>query len=245
MSDRATRATTGDAWLDGATIDPSVFQLRPDYRALLITIDGIVTGPTDSVSEALLQAAEATARKALAACKPEDLPHVAAWRDAYRSFGVRPQKFRHSLEQLLRRAEAGLPRVNAVVDAYNAVCVTWQVPIGGEDKDRYASPPRLLRASGHEPFDSLAAGQEVIEHPEPGEVVWTDDAGVTCRRWNWRQCRRTAITGSTTSTAFVLDALDPLSDQTLDAAADELIAHLARLGPDVVVHRRLLTPEWT
>jgi DNA/RNA-binding domain of Phe-tRNA-synthetase-like protein len=33
-----------------------------------------------------------------------------------------------------------------------------------------------------------------MEHPEPGEVIWRDDDGVTCRCWNWRQCVRTRIT---------------------------------------------------
>lgn len=244
MSDSTTTTpTTAAAWLAGARVDPAVLALRPDYRALLMAVEGVVTGPSDARSEALLQAAEDSARRALAQGPVEELPHVAAWRDAYRSFGAKPQKTRHSLEQLLRRAEAGLPRVNAVVDAYNAVCVTWQIPIGGEDLARYSGPPRLLRATGQEAFDTSAGGEQVVEHPEPGEVVWVDDAGVTCRRWNWRQGRRTAITESTTSAVFILDALAPLTDAQLLAAADELEAHLRRLGPDVQVSRRLVGPE--
>jgi DNA/RNA-binding domain of Phe-tRNA-synthetase-like protein len=33
-----------------------------------------------------------------------------------------------------------------------------------------------------------------MDQPEPGEVIWRDDDGVTCRCWNWRQCVRTRIT---------------------------------------------------
>ena len=239
MSEPTTPSGMATAWLRGASIDPAVALLRPDYRTMLITVEGVVTGPSDEHSNALLQAAEASARHALAAGKVEDLPHVAAWRDAYKGFGAKPQKFRHSLEQLLRRAESGLPRVNTVVDAYNAVSVTRQLPIGGEDLARYASAPRLLRATGQENFDTIAAGQEVIEHPEPGEVVWADEVAVTCRRWNWRQGRRTAITEAATAVAFILDALDPFDDQALTGAADDLVAHLNRLGP-VTVERRIL-----
>ena len=82
----------------------------------------------------------------------------------------------------------------------------------------------------------------MTEHPDPGEVVWCDDAGVTCRRWNWRQARRTQLHDGTTSALFILDALDPLTDQALNAAADELIEQVTRLGPDVRVARRLLAP---
>lgn len=228
--------------LAAASIDPAVLELRPDYRALLLTVEGITPGPSDQRSEKLLQRAEAHAREALAARPVDELPHVAAWREAYRAFGAKPQRTRNSLEALLRRGDAGLPRVNRLTDVYNAVSVLHQVPIGGEDLERYVGPPRLVRATGQEPFDTMAGGQPLVEHPEPGEVVWRDDAGVTCRRWNWRQARRTQLTDATTSCLFILDGLAPLDDQRLSAAADDLVAHLQRLGPDVRVTRRLLVP---
>ncbi len=81
----------------------------------------------------------------------------------------------------------------------------------------------------------------MIDHPEPGEVVWCDDAGVTCRRWNWRQARRTQLRNDTTTALFLFDALDPMTDEALLAAADDLSAHLLRLGPDVHIARRLIT----
>ena len=81
----------------------------------------------------------------------------------------------------------------------------------------------------------------MIEHPDPGEVVWCDDAGVTCRRWNWRQARRTQLREDTTTALFILDALGPVTDEALSAAADDLVAHLDRLGPDVQAVRRLLS----
>jgi DNA/RNA-binding domain of Phe-tRNA-synthetase-like protein len=132
--------------------------------------------------------------------------------------------------------------VNPLTDYYNAVSVLHQIPLGGEDLTRYAGPPRLVRAAGTEPFDTAADGVPVIEHPDPGEVVWCDDAGVTCRRWNWRQARRTQLREDTTAALFILDALDPVTGEALHAAADDLTARLTRLGPDVRAVRRLITP---
>jgi DNA/RNA-binding domain of Phe-tRNA-synthetase-like protein len=86
----------------------------------------------------------------------------------------------------------------------------------------------------------VADGATVDEQPEPGEVVWCDDAGVTCRRWNWRQSRRTQLRDDTTAALFIIDALEPMTDQELDAVADVLVDHVARLGPDVRAARRLL-----
>ncbi|HEY7431823.1 MAG TPA: phenylalanine--tRNA ligase beta subunit-related protein, partial [Streptosporangiaceae bacterium] len=192
-------------FLAGACVDAAVFGLRPDYRAMLVAVDGLVPGPSDQDSDALLTAAEAAARQALDGGPAEQLPHVAAWREAYRAFGAKPQRTRNSLEALLRRAASGLPRVNLLTDLYNAVSVLHQIPLGGEDLTRYTGAPRLVRATGTEPFDTAADGIAVIEHPDPGEVVWCDAAGVTCRRWNWRQARRTQLREDTTAALFILD----------------------------------------
>ena len=227
------------SFLAVASIDQSVADLRPDYRAMLLAVSGIEPGPSDAMTEALLVRAETSGREVLAAGPVEDEPHVATWREAYRRFGAKPQRTRNSLEALLRRTESGLPRVNRLTDIYNAISVIHRIPLGGEDLDRYVGSPCLVRAVGDEPFDTVADGETVIENPEPGEVVWRDDAGVTCRRWNWRQARRTALTDDTTSALFILDALDPMTDAELEAATDELVALLMQLGPDVHVARRL------
>lgn len=232
-------------FLASAHVDAAVFALRPDYRVLLLAVDGIVPGGSDEASEALLQEAEDSARKALAEPSVEELPHVAAWREAYRGFGAKPQRTRNSLEALLRRAPDGLPRVNRLTDIYNAVSVLHQVPLGGEDLPRYAGSPRLVRAAGDEPFDTVAGGESVTEYPTQGEVVWCDDLGVTCRRWNWRQARRTQLTDHTEAAVFILDALEPMTDEALAAAGDALIRHLGRLGPITHARRVIAGPAAT
>ena len=240
-------ATPPDAFLAGARVDRAVWDLRPDYRALLLAVDGLVPGPSDEVADALLQRAETAATDALGPLgdlPPEQLPHVAAWREAYRAFGAKPQRTRNSLEALVRRAVAsGLPRVNRITDVYNAISVLHQLPIGGEDLTRYVGAPRLVRASGTEAFDTTAGGEEVVEHPDPGEVVWCDEAGVTCRRWNWRQTRRTQLSEETTSALFILDALDPMTDEALVAAADDLVAAFSEWTSTLRVARRLLRAD--
>jgi DNA/RNA-binding domain of Phe-tRNA-synthetase-like protein len=228
-------------WLAAARVDAAVFALRPDYRALLVTADGLVGGPSDEVSEPILADAEATARARLGGQPPEQLPHPAAWREAYRAFGAKPQRTRPSVEALLRRLDPdGVPRIDRITDVYNAVSIAHLLPLGGEDRAAYAGPPRLVRADGSEPFDTTAGGEPLVEHPEPGEVVWRDDAGVTCRRWNWRQGVRTRLTTGTTSAVFILDVLDPLTDEDAHAAADALTEGLLALSPDAEIHRRLL-----
>jgi DNA/RNA-binding domain of Phe-tRNA-synthetase-like protein len=61
---------------------------------------------------------------------------------------------------------------------------------------------------------------------------------VTCRRWNWRQGRRTQLHDDSQAVLFILDGLDPMTDEELTAAADDLVSHVKRLGPDVRVATR-------
>ena len=227
-------------WLNAATIDQAVRELRPDYRCALVLAEGLTPGPSDDHSDALLAAAQESVAGLGA---PEDLPHMAAWRDAFRAFGAKPQRTRNSAEALLRRASDGLPRIDRITDAYNAVSVLHRTPLGGENVAAYQGPLQLVRAAGDEPFGTLASGAEVMEHPEPGEVVWRDDAGVTCRRWNWRQGYRTRITEQTSDIVFICDVLDidPGDADTRAAGlATSLVEALESVSPGVRTLTRIV-----
>ena len=236
-----TKMPTSQFALDSATVAPEVLALQPDYRALLITIDNLTPGPSDDLSESLLVEAESKARELLSKTPVNDLPHIAAWRTAYKAFGAKPNKTRNSLEALTRRVEAGgLPRVNRLTDIYNAICVKHQIPLGGEDLDKYSGAPKLVRSTGKEPFEANSKGEKVSEFADLGEVVWCDDAGITCRRWNWRQGPRTALEDSTTRVLFILDVLDPVSDAEVEAAGEELVEVLRKTAPEFVVAKRMV-----
>ena len=229
-----------ESFLAGARVAPEVFDLRPDYRTLLIAVEGLSPiGPSAAI-DALVAQAEESARQAIGDHGVDQVPHVAAWREAYRDFGAKPQKFRNSLEALMRRADTGLPRINALTDIYNAISVLHQIPLGGEDLDGYVGVPRLIRSDGTEPFDTTADGQALTEYPEPGEVVWTDDAGVTCRRWNWRQGVRTRLSEDTTRALFIMDALHPVSDEALVHAGRDLLGRLGTVSATVRGMTRLI-----
>ena len=227
-------------YLSQATVSPEVFDLRPDYRCLLIAVEGISPVPSDESSEALLVRAEQAATKALDENPVEELPHIASWREAFSAFGAKPNRTRNSAEALIRRATSGLPRINRLTDIYNSLSVIHQVPFGGEDLSKYQGAPRLVRATGSETFDTAADGELISENPDVGEVVWCDDAGVTCRRWNWRQGKRTQLTDDSTSVLFILDALDPILNDQLIAIGDELIAALQEKDSNLVFATRLI-----
>ena len=226
--------------LGAATVDEAVFALAPDYRALLVVVSGVRGGSTDAGSDEALSRAERTALERLAGRPPEALAEVAAWREAFAGFGVKPRVARSSVEALLRRVEAGLPRIDRLTDLYNAVSVEHLVPVGGEDLDRYVGPPRLVVASGDEPFDTVVDGAAVTVPVDAGEVVWRDDAGVTCRRWNWRQCVRTRLSPGTGRMLVIVDALAPVEDDVLLGIGQELVDRLTDGAPEAEASTRLL-----
>jgi DNA/RNA-binding domain of Phe-tRNA-synthetase-like protein len=223
-------------------IDPRVSERYPDYTGLIIYAWGLVNGPSDNYSNRVLREAERRQRTAFANEKPAMHPHIAAWRRVYESFGAKPKKFLCSVEALLSRTLKGndLPSINYIVDLYNAVSVSHVLPVGGEDLDRLESDLVLTFATGREPFDTVENGEAVIAYPEPGEVVFADSAGVTCRRWNWRQCRRTQLTPETRNAYFVLDSLAPYTMDELMRAGEELMGYLRDTSPHCRVTYELL-----
>lgn len=212
------------------SIAPEIFALRPDFAALSIYAENARNSASDAHSAELLRDACRNLGTA-----PWAEAHLAAWRDAYRAFGAKPQRTPCSAEALHKRAQRDrmLPEVNAVVDLYNAISVRYALPVGGEDAAMYDGAPHLIRASGSEAFETMSEGAPRIETVEQGEVIWCDARGVTCRRWNWRQGIRTRITEQSTEMWFVLERLDPMPTDALLEAGQRLIEGLRRLSPEV------------
>ncbi len=68
-----------------------------------------------------------------------------------------------------------------------------------------------------------------------------DVAGTAARRF--RPEHRVAPTAETTDALFLLEALDPLTDDDLRLAGDDILDALRAANPDVEVAQRILRPE--
>lgn len=229
--------------LDAISIDAAISTRWPDYRVMAIVAHGIDQAAMAETSEGQASAPLARAEAAVRAQSIADWtihPHIAQWMAAFTAFGAKPKRTSPSVLALLRRVDAGLPRIDPITDLYNAVSIAHCLPVGGEDLDAYDGAPRLTLASGDEPFDTIAQGEPVVEHPAPGEVIWRDDRGVTCRRWNWRQGVRTRIVPATTSVIFLIEALGAMTDEALLAAGADLTDGLRSLAPAVGFGSRMM-----
>ncbi|WP_438295098.1 B3/B4 domain-containing protein [Streptomyces sp. HUAS TT7] len=220
------------------TVSDDVAAIAPGFTHVAVEASGLVNAPSDEASSALLDDAARRLAERLAGRAPHEDPHMAAWRAAYTAFGSKPNRTRNSAEALAKRAlaDGGLPRINRLVDVYNAISVAHLVPVGGEDTDHIKGSMRLVRATGEEPFHTVAGGEAAVEHPDAGEVVWRDDEGVTCRRWNWRQGLRTRLTEESVNALFLLEGMAPHCD--LVPAGAELAELLEKFSPGarITVH---------
>lgn len=214
---------TAHDWIAGSTIDDAVLGRWPDYRVILVAADVVDTAALAITAERLHAEAHDAARSMDAGAVDD---HTARWHQAYRDFGIKPRVARPSVDALIRRAasDKGVPRINVLVDLYNAISILHRVPIGGEDLHHYQGVAQLTLARGDELFHTSTDGEATLDHPDPGEPVWIDDEGVTCRRWNWRQTTRTAIHPETAGVGFIIDSLDAPDHLGAARAAEQLAA---------------------
>jgi DNA/RNA-binding domain of Phe-tRNA-synthetase-like protein len=226
-------------------IDQTIFNRFPGYAALVLYVEGIQNGASDSFSTGLLREAEVRTRVAFGDLQVSDHPHIKAWRDAFTAFGAKAKRFPCGAEALLKRVVSGhsLPPISQVVDFYNTISLRHIIPVGGEDWSGLRSDLLLYPARGDEPFVFQSSGEQHVEYPHTGEIIWADTAGVTVRRWNWRQCTRTQITTDTRDCYFVFDRLEPFPLEALDAAAEDLIGVLRQVWPECQVRRQLMMKE--
>ena len=106
---------------------------------------------------------------------------------------------------------------------YNAVSLRFLLPVGGDDLDLVSGDLHLRLARGDEPFRPL--GSEADDAPEPGEVIYADDAKVLCRRWTWRGADDSKISSATTRTVLNVHGLPP-AERDEEARATETLAGL-------------------
>jgi DNA/RNA-binding domain of Phe-tRNA-synthetase-like protein len=214
-------------------IDPAVITKFPSYTALIVTAENVTNGPSNELSVSLLRDAEQKQRQMFAGSSLSAHPYIAVWREAFKAFGSKPSKYLCSAEALLERTLKGndLPAINQLTDIYNALSIRHIIPIGGEDCDHVTSNVRLSFATGQEAFDTVKDGETVVVNPEPGEAIWGDAAGATCRRWNWRQCKRTALSFATCNAYFLMDRLAPFPLDELTTTGQELVDILKQQSP--------------
>ena len=207
----------------------------PEVRIGVVTARGLDNHGGDPAITKDVREAETALVESFREGHVTEHPRIASWREAYRKFGAKPKKHLSSIESLARRALKGdtLRSINKLVDIYNVVSLRHVVPVGGEDLDRIEGDIVLIRASESEaPVKLLGEAEE--RPPAAGEVIYSDDRGAICRRWNWKEADRTKLTEDTRRAVLVIESLPPVGPVApvgsieLERAIDELAELIQR-----------------
>ena len=206
-----------------------LFQYHPDlltqYPAIaggLLFVTGLQNGPTPPALLTHYTAEQAAVNGRLPASLA-DLPSIAAWRTAFRRFGVNPTQYRCAAEALLRRlSKAGdIPSINTLVDIGNLVSIRYGLPVANFDWREVTGTVTVRMATGSERFTELGNAEPV--HPEVGEVIFVDEAElVLARRWCWRQSAESAAREDTTTMLVAIEAQHENGAEVVHAASHDL-----------------------
>lgn len=207
-----------------------VIRTFPTFRVALVVADGLVLRderPHDLVR--VIRDAESRIAAGLAAADLADVPELRSWREAYKAFGAKKTSYRSSVERLLKNIQrgAGLPRVNALVDAYNLISAAHRMPIGADDLDRVTPPLAFRYSRPGDTFVALGDPAGEADPPKPGEVVYADAEKCLCRRWNWYQDARSAVGPHTARAVLTVQTLTA-DEADVRAAAAELVEMIGR-----------------
>lgn len=188
-------------------VNPKIFEDFDSPVIGVIVAKGINNENDHLEIQKLLRDGEVALREKLDGVEISEHPHIAPWRETYRKFGSKPRDFRCSAEALARVVLRGseIKKISPLVDLYNLISIKYILPVGAEDLDKMQGDLDLTFADGIEAYTPL--GEQENDPPQKGEVIYRDEIGVICRRWNWREGDRTKITKETKNAIVVLESI--------------------------------------
>jgi DNA/RNA-binding domain of Phe-tRNA-synthetase-like protein len=206
------------------------FQYAPDIIQRFPRLAGgsmlgvkLANRPSPEHLQEVYQGEQQKVLKKIGTAPLSEIETLAGWRSAFRQFGVDPTQYRSAAEALLRRLtkKGDIPSINAVVDICNLVSIRYALPVAAFDLRSVQGIITVHFAAGNERFTPLSESEP--EHPDPGEVIFSDEAGlVVARRWCWRQSAESAAQENTPEVLFTIEAQHPGGKELVEQAFHDL-----------------------
>lgn len=206
---------------------PDILEQFPRICAGVVLAQGLTNSPTPEPLRKTYLAEQQATLERIGNTPLSEIEALAAWRKAFRAFGVNPTKYRSAPEALLRRLskKGDIPFINAIVDLVNLVSIRYGLPAACFDISAFQGVTTVKFSDGSEQFTPL--GQSECENPEPGEVIFADESGlVSARRWCWRQSAQSAARESTQTAIFTIEAQHEHGRDVIETALNDLLALL-------------------
>ena len=203
---------------------PDILARYPNVIGGVILAEGMTNGPTpDALRDAFFAEQRAVLQR-IGETPLSQIPSLAAWRGAFRGFGLDPTQYRSAAEALLRRLtkKGDIPSINTLVDLGNLVSIRYALPVAVFDTRALQGAVTVHFADGSERYTTLGESEE--DHPAPGEVVFSDETKlVIARRWCWRQSEQSAAQAETTSALITVEGHHAEARADVQAALTDLL----------------------
>lgn len=217
------------------SIDKEIFTKFPD-AAIGCLIAGIEIRDSDPYVENVKKTLERKMNDiGISADTMMNHSDIGNWRGVFGSMGVKPSKYKSSLEALLRRLFKGeMWNVSNVVDLYNCVSVLNLLPMGAHDLSKLKGGLTLRFGREGETFPLLGGGESVID-VDPRHVVYADEEKLTCWLWNHRDSREATVSDGTKRAIFMIDHAFETEWRTLEQGIAALTRELEKIGADIII----------
>jgi len=228
----------------GFSYSSEILDAFPNTRGGVVHATGLANGPTPPDLLAAYQDEQNRVREGLGDAYLSDTPSLAAWRRTFTAFGVKPTQYRNAAEALLRRLtkRGDIPSINLLVDLANLVSLRHRLPVAVFDQHLVTGRTTVRFALGDERFTDL--GSTTVSHPEPGEVVFVDEAGlVSARRWCWRQSDQSAARPTTVEVLITVEGQHEDAQVDVTRATDDLLRLLSEHQSQAEVGSAILSPR--
>lgn len=222
--------------------EPAILERFPAIVGGVVHATGVTNGPTPPGLTEVFTTTQAEVRAQLGTTPLSELPSLAAWRRAFRAFGVDPTQYRSAAEGLLRRLtkQGELPSIGTLVDLANLVSIRHALPVAVFDLESIRGGVIVRFARGDEPWADL--GSSTTEHPAAGEVIFADEADVVvARRWCWRQSAASAARDDTTEILVTVEGHHESAAADVSTALDDLERLIREHAAPETLRRSILT----
>jgi len=203
---------------------PDIVMHYPSVCGGIVLANDMRNGPTPQVLQRAFLDEQRAVLERIGQTPLSELPTLSAWRGVFRAFGVDPTKYRSAVEALLRRLtkKGDIPSINTLVDICNLVSIRYALPVAAFDARALSGAVTVLFAQGKESFTAHDSPEP--EHPEAGEVIFIDEAGlVIARRWCWKQSVESIAGLETTTAILTLEAQHDYGREDIRAALKDLL----------------------
>jgi DNA/RNA-binding domain of Phe-tRNA-synthetase-like protein len=209
----------------GFAYHSEILKRFPEVCGGVLLLNDVSIGPARDDFLAAYTSEQQAVKSRIRDAPLSEIESLAAWRAAFRAFGVDPTRYRSAAESLLRRLvkKGDIPSINMLVDVCNLISIRYALPVAAFDTRQVRGVITVRFAEGNEAFMPL--DQIEPEHPDKGEVIFCDEKGlVVARRWCWKQSRESVVSESSRQVIITIEAQHPDSLKTIEAVLRDLQA---------------------